>query len=72
MASIASGAGVLSQSLSRGYDQKFEELICTPKRKLRLNPKVKMNSIPHISILTLMVTKVGSCHGEDAMIHKVK
>ena len=46
MASIANGAGVPSQSLSRGYDQKFEEeMICTPKRKLRLKPKVKMNKM---------------------------
>ena len=47
MATITSRAGVPSQSLSRGYDQHFEEeeeaMISTPtpKRKLRLKPKVK-------------------------------
>ena len=41
MASIGIGANVPSQSLSRGYDQNFkEEMIYTPKRKLRLKPKV--------------------------------
>jgi hypothetical protein len=48
MASIASGAGVPSQSLSWGYDQNCEEeMISTPmpKRKLRLKPKVKMNEM---------------------------
>ena len=45
MTSIAIGANVPGQSLSRRYDQKFEEMICTPKRKLRLKPKVIMNKM---------------------------
>ena len=48
MASIASRAGVPSQSLSRGYEQNFEEEMIstpTPKRKLRLKPKIKMKEM---------------------------
>ena len=43
MASITSGVGVPSQSL---YDQNFEEeMIRTPKRKLKAKPKVKMDKM---------------------------
>ena len=46
IASITSRAGVPSQALSRVYDRNFkEELISTPKRKLKLKPKVKMNKM---------------------------
>jgi LIM domain len=60
MASIASGAGVPSQSLSWGYDQNFEEEMIstpTPKRKIRLKPKIKMNEMdPYTAYMDVNTT----------------
>ena len=58
IASIASGTGVPSQSLSRAYDQNVEEeMISTPKRKLRLKPKVKMDKIdPYTAYMDMNTT----------------
>ena len=56
---MASGAGVPSQRLSRGYDQNFEEMISTPtpKRKLRMKPKVKMKKVdPYTTYMDINTT----------------
>ena len=62
MASIASGAGVPSQRLSSGYDQNLEEEMVstpTPKRKLRLKPKVKKDEMDPYTVYMDVNTTTG-------------